>query len=563
MNEGERGANAPRKLSGHGLAYWTDGKEERILYVTPGYRLIALDAKTGAPVTSFGVNGVVDLKLNDDQKMDLDSGSNGEDIGLHSTPIITGNTVIVGAAHLAGGDPPSKTHVKGYVRGFDVRTGKRLWIFHTIPLPGEFGSNTWLNGSNVYTGNTGVWGQISVDEQLGLIYLPVELPTGDYYGGDRPGAGLFGESIVALDSRTGKRKWHYQLVHHGFFDMDIPCAPMLVDLNINGQTVKALAQPTKQSYLYVFNRETGKPIWPITETPEPKGDVPGEWYSPTQPIPSKPPAYDRQGVSEDDLIDFTPELHAAAVQLVQKYKIGPLFTPPIVSQLQGPLATIHLPGSTGGANWPGGSWDPETHRLYIYSQTTPAMLGLVPPDPKVSSLAYIQGIARAPDAAGGRRGGGGGLQVQGLPLIKPPWGRITAFDLDKGDILWQVAHGDTPDNVKNNPALKGLNIPRTGRPGIIGVLTTKTLVVAGESSFVTTPNGRGAMLRAYDKATGKDVGAVYLPAPQSGSPMTYMLNGRQYLVLAISGPGFPGELIAFRLPVEGKQEKAPEVPVSN
>ncbi len=561
MNEGERGANAPRKLSGHGLAYWTDGKEERILYVTPGYRLIALDAKTGAPVTSFGVNGVVDLKLNDDQKMDLDSGSNGEDIGLHSTPIITGNTVIVGAAHLAGGDPPSKTHVKGYVRGFDVRTGKRLWIFHTIPLPGEFGSDTWLNGSNVYTGNAGVWGQISVDEQLGLIYLPVELPTGDYYGGDRPGPGLFGESIVALDSRTGKRKWYYQLVHHGFFDMDIPCAPMLVDLTINGQTVKALAQPTKQSYLYVFNRETGKPIWPIVETPEPKGDVPGEWYSPTQPIPSKPPAYDRQGVTEDDLIDFTPELHAAAVQLVKKYKIGPLFTPPVVSQLQGPLATIHLPGSTGGANWPGGSWDPETHRLYIYSQTSPAMLGLVPPDPQKSSLAYIQGIARAPDAAGGRRGGG--LQIQGLPLIKPPWGRITAFDLDKGDILWQVAHGDTPDNVKNNPALKGLNIPRTGRPGIIGVLTTKTLVIAGESSFVTTPNGRGAMLRAYDKATGKDVGAVYLPAPQSGSPMTYMLNGRQYLVLAISGPGFPGELIAFRLPVEGKQQQAPEVPVSN
>jgi quinoprotein glucose dehydrogenase len=561
MNEGERGANAPRKLSGHGLAYWTDGKEERILYVTPGYRLVALDAKTGAPVTSFGENGVVDLKLNDDQKMDLDSGSNGQDIGLHSTPIVTGNTVIVGAAHLAGGNPPSKTHVKGYVRGFDVRTGKRLWIFHTIPLPGEFGSDTWLNGSNVYTGNTGVWGQISVDEQLGLIYLPVELPTGDYYGGDRPGAGLFGESIVALDSRTGKRKWHYQLVHHGFFDMDIPCAPMLVDLNINGQTVKALAQPTKQSYLYVFNRETGKPIWPITETPEPKGDVPGEWYSPTQPIPSKPPAYDRQGVTEDDLIDFTPELHAAAVQLVQKYKIGPLFTPPVVSQLQGPLATIHLPGSTGGANWPGGSWDPETHRLYIYSQTSPAMLGLVPPDPKVSSLAYIQGIARAPDA--GARRGGGGLQVQGLPLIKPPWGRITAFDLDKGEILWQVAHGDTPDNVKNNPALKGLNIPRTGRPGIIGVLTTKTLVIAGESSFVTTPNGRGAMLRAYDKATGKEVGAVYLPAPQSGSPMTYTLNGRQYLVLAISGPGFPGELIAFRLPVEGKQEQAPEVPVSN
>jgi quinoprotein glucose dehydrogenase len=538
-NEGERGKAAPRQLSGRGLAYWSDGNEERILYVTPGYRLIALNAKTGAPVTSFGVNGVVDLKLDDDQQMDVKTG----EVGLHATPIVTGNTVIIGAAHLNGGAPPSRTHVKGFVRGYDVKTGKRLWIFHTIPMAGEFGLDTWKNDSWSYTGNAGVWAQISVDEQLGLVYLPVELPTGDYYGGHRPGAGLFGESIVAVDVHTGKRKWHYQLVHHGIFDMDIPCAPMLVDLNINGQTVKAVAQPTKQSYLYVFNRETGAPIWPITEQPVAKGDVPGEWYSPTQPIPSKPPAYDRQGVTEDDLIDFTPELHAAAIESVKKYRIGSLFTAPVVSQPQGPRATIHMPGSNGGADWPGGSWDPETDRLYVYSQTSPTALGLVKPDPKVSDMNYIQGIATPP---GG--GGGGGLEIQGLPLIKPPWGRITAFDLDKGEILWQVAHGGTPDYVKNNPALKGLNIPRTGRPGIIGVLTTKTLVIAGESSFVTTPKGRGAMLRAYDKATGKEVGAVYLPAPQSGSPMTYLLNGQQYLVLAISGPGFPGELIAFRLP---------------
>jgi quinoprotein glucose dehydrogenase len=563
-DEGVRGASAPRQLSGHGLAYWTDGKEERILYVTPGYRLIALDAKTGTRIPTFGNDGVVDLKLDDDQDIDLING----DIGLHSTPVVAKNVVIVGAAHLAGSDPKSRKNVKGYVRGFDVRTGKRLWIFHTIPLPGEYGSDTWENGSLAYTGNTGVWGQISVDEGLGLVYLPVELPTGDYYGGDRPGNGLFGESIVAVDLQTGKRKWHYQLVHHGLWDMDIPCAPILADITINGKTVKALAQPTKQAFLYVFNRETGKPIWPIEERPVPQGDVPGERYSVTQPFPTKPPAFDNQGVSSDSLINFTPELHAEAEKLIEKYRVGPLFTPPSVSQIGGPLATITSPGSLGGANWPGGSYDPDTHTVYVFSQTAVALLGLVPPpDTKFSDMEYVRGIAGVPPqpakpagaapaprpSSPGRDAAGEeiptNLTVQGLPLLKPPYGRITAINLDKGEIVWQIAHGETPDNVRNNPALKGLTIPRTGRAGIIGVLTTKTLVIAGEAGFFTTPSGaRGAMLRAYDKANGKEVGAVYMPAPQSDSPMTYMLNGRQYIVVAISGNRFPGELIAFRLP---------------
>ncbi len=339
--EGARGTNAPRQLSGHGVAYWTDGKEERILYVTPGYKLIALDAKTGIPVPGFGKNGVVDLKQDDDQEIDLING----DIGLHSTPLVAKNVVVVGAAHLTGGVPKSRKNVKGYVRGFDARTGKRLWIFHTIPRPDEYGIETWEKDSWSYTGNTGVWGQISADEELGLVYLPVELPTGDYFGGDRPGNGLFGESIVAVDLQTGKRKWHYQLVHHGLWDMDIPCAPMLVDIAMNGKIVKAVAQPTKQSFLYVFNRETGEPIWPIEERPVPKGDVPGEWYSPTQPFPSKPPAFDNQGVSSDSLINFTPELHAEAEKLVSQYRIGPLFTPPSVSKVGGPLASITSPGS--------------------------------------------------------------------------------------------------------------------------------------------------------------------------------------------------------------------------
>jgi quinoprotein glucose dehydrogenase len=560
--EGARGQNAPRQLSGRGLAYWTDGREERILYVTPGYRLIALDAKTGTPVPGFGRNGVVDLKQDDDQEIDLVTG----EVGLHSAPVVAKDVVIVGAAHRSGGVPRGKKNVKGYVRGFDVRTGKRLWIFHTIPLPNEYGAETWEKDSASYTGNTGVWGQISVDEELETVYLPVELPTGDYYGGHRPGNGLFGESLVAVDLRTGARKWHYQLVHHGVWDMDIPCAPILADITINGQTVKAVAQPTKQAFLYVFNRVTGQPIWPFEERPVPKGDVPGEWYSATQPFPTKPPAYDRQGASVNDLIDFTPELRAEALKIVSRYKMGPVFTPPVVSKVEGPLGTLVMAAAGGGTNWPGGSYDPETHILYVYSQTQMGSLGLVPGNAQVSGdFAYVQGIAtsgirtrggagadasadRAPGGGAAEETAGGGLSVQGLPLAKPPYGRISAIDLNKGEILWQIAHGETPDNIKNHPALKGLNIPRTGRPGAVGTLVTKSLLISGEPGVFTTPNGqRGAMLRAYDKATGKEVGAVYMPTQQTGTPMTYMLNGKQYIVLAIGGNGVTAELRAFKL----------------
>jgi quinoprotein glucose dehydrogenase len=561
-NEGARGAAAPRQLSGRGLAYWTDGGEQRILYVTPGYRLIALDAKNGARISSFGQDGVVDLKLDDDQTMDLVTG----EIGLHSTPTVAKNVVIIGAAHKTGGNPKSRRNEKGYVRGFDVRTGKRLWIFHTIPQPGEFGNDTWEKDSWAYTGNTGVWGQISADEELGLVYLPVELPTGDYYGGHRPGNGLFGESLVAVDLQTGKRRWHFQLVHHGIWDMDIPCAPILTDITVNGRTIKAVAQPTKQAFLYVLNRETGEPIWPIEERPVPKGNVPGEWYAPTQPFPSKPPAYDRQGVSVDDLIDFTPALRAEAIKAAERYQIGPIFTPPVVSKVEGPLGTL-TPGFA--TNWPGGSYDPETHIAYIYSQSGASPLALVPSPSDLSDMDFIQGSAltgarrtggSGSAAGGGRTGetaaapaaageGGAGLTVQGLPLLKPPYARISAIDLNKGEILWHIAHGETADNVRNHPALKGLTIPRTGRPGLIGPLVTKTLVIAGEGGVFTTPSGqRGAMLRAYSKTDGKEVGAVYMPAPESGSPMTYMLNGKQYIVIAISGGNYSGELLAFRLP---------------
>jgi quinoprotein glucose dehydrogenase len=561
-DEGQRGAAAPRQLSGRGLAYWTDGRQERILYVTPGYRLIALDARTGALARSFGQEGVVDLKRDYDQALDPVTG----EVGLHATPVVANDVVIVGAAHLSGGSPRSRSNVKGYVRGFDARTGKRLWIFHTIPSPGEFGNDTWLNDSWSYTGNTGVWAQISVDTELGLAYLPVEQPTGDYVGIYRPGNNLFAESLVAVELKTGKRKWHFQFVHHPLWDMDIPCAPILTDIVVDGRTIKAVAQPTKQSFLYVFNRETGEPVWPIEERPVPAGEVPGEWYAPTQPFPTKPPPYNRQGTSIDDLIDFTPEMRQQAIEIASRYKLGPIFTPPVVSRREGPLGI--LTSVKNGTIWEGGSFDPETQILYVFSEGAIGAIGLVPPNPGKSDMAFVQGsaltgaratgggtgapVAEAagppPPAAEG--GGGGSLTVQGLPLHKPPYGSIAAIDLSKGEILWKIPHGDSPDVVRNHPALKGLSIPRTGRPGNIGTLVTKTLLIAGEGSFATTPSGRGAMLRAYDKATGADAGAVYMPAPQTGSPMTYMLNGRQYIVVAISGGTYSGELLAFRLPAQ-------------
>ena len=559
-HEGARGQAAPRQLSGRGVSYWTDGKQERILYVTPGYRLVALDARNGQPVAGFGLNGIVDLKTDFDQQIDLDTAP----VGLHATPLVAKDVVIVGAAFDTGANPSSKTNVKGYIRAFDVRTGKRLWIFHTVPLPGEFGRDTWLEDSASYTGNTGVWAQMSADEELGLAYLPTELPTHDYYGGFRPGNNLFSESIVAVDLRTGERKWHYQLVHHGMWDMDIPAPPILTDITVNGRTVKALAQATKQAFLYVLNRETGEPIWPIEERPVPKGDTPREWYSPTQPFPTKPPAYDGQGLSVDDLIDFTPELRAEAVKLVSRYRLGPIFTPPAVSRAEGPIATLTMGAQAAATNWPGASYDPETHTVFVASQTAVATLGLMPSPPGRSDLPYFQGTvlsgARLTGGAGSDAAAtaappaseqqSAGLTIQGLPLIKPPYSRITAISLDSGEFRWQVPFGATPDTIRNHPALKGLNLPPLGRPGNnSGTLVTRTLLVAGESNFGPTPSrARGAMLRAFDKGSGREVGAVYLPAPQSGSPMTYMVNGRQYIVVAISGSGYPGELVAFKLP---------------
>jgi len=482
--------------------------------------------------------------------------------------VVAEDTVIVGAAFREGMTPKSMRNNKGYVRGFDVRTGKRLWVFHTIPKKGEFGYDTWLNGSAEYTGNTGVWTQITVDEELGLVYLPVESPTNDFYGGHRPGDNLFGESLVCVDLKTGQRKWHYQLVHHPLWDMDISSAPILADITVGGRPVKAVAQPSKQGFLYVFDRATGKPVWPIEEKQVEVGAVPGEWYSPTQPIPSKPPAYSRNGVSLEDLVDFTPEINARAKAIASKYHLGPVYTPPSESKVDSTLGTLTVGTASGGTNWPGGSYDPETHMVYAFACNACAEpIGLVRAPKEVSDMNYIAGTAgeevkilRGPGENAGadspmppkKRTGSGyvPLNVDGLPLLKPPYGTISAINLDKGEIVWQIAHGETPDVVRNYPALKGMNIPRTGQETYnIGTLVTKTLVIAGDGQITTTAeHPRGAMLRAYDKRTGKEVGVVYMPAPQSGSPMTYMVNGKQYIVVAVSGGAYSGEYIAYSLP---------------
>jgi len=590
---GDRGAASPRALSGRGLAYWSDGKEERILYVTAGYRLVALDAKTGALIPSFGKGGVVDLKLDDDQTVSAWNAQgewvpdlvNGE-IGLQSAPVVAKDTILVGAAFREGMTPKSMRNNKGYVRGFDVRTGKRLWTFHTIPVKGETGYDTWLDGSAEYTGNTGVWNQITVDEQLGLAYLPVESPTGDLYGGHRPGNNLFGESLVCVDLKTGQRKWYFQIVHHPIWDYDLSSAPILADINVNGRAIKAVALPSKEAFLYVFDRVTGKPVWPIEERPVAQSDVPGEKTSKTQPFPTKPPAYARNFIKvPDDLVDFTPEMRAQAKDIVSRYRVEGMFTPPVVGDPNGKwLAGLNLGNASGGTNWPGAGYDPETHIVYAQAnQSAVTPISLRTPPAGFSDIHYVAGrndqefrVAEGPGfgsaadapqpkrapapppaaaaAAGGRggRGGGGGggfgLNVDGLSIVKPPYAVISAINLDRGDLQWQVPYGETADNVRDILDKRGIKYDNLGQGGSVGLLVTKTLVVLGDTLVTSKTHPRGAMLRAYDKATGKEVGAVWMPAPQSGSPMTYQAGGKQYIIVSVSGGNYSGEYIAYALP---------------
>jgi quinoprotein glucose dehydrogenase len=586
LREGKRSAVAPRQLSGRGVAYWTDGKgDDRVLYVTTGYRLVSLNARTGALIPSFGNGGIVDLKVGvvkgENEQIDLETG----EIGVHTPPTVAKDVVIVNSAFREGATVHTHNNTKGLVRAFDVRTGKQIWRFDTIPRPGEFGNETWEEQSWAANGNVGVWTQMSVDEDLNMVYLPVETPTSDFYGGHRPGNNLFAESLVAVDLRTGQRKWHFQFVHHPLWNFDMSSTPILLDANVNGKTIKAVAVPSKQGWLYVFDRVNGQPIWPIEERPVPKGDVPGEWYAPTQPHPPDSLAYTDNVLNvPDDLIDFTPALRAQALEVIKRYKIEPsVFMPPILGHVNGIMGSI-VPSTA--TNWPGSGADPEMRIVFAQGGNTFSARSIVEPPAGFSDIRYVSGVGGRPfvevfgpgDCCAADSGfrsreemqkaqpntpgrpqvqrgepgeGGPAFNVQGLPITKPPYGVLAAISLDQGKVIWQVPHGDTPDNVRNHPALKGINIPKTGQPGTggVGMVVTKTLVIMGDPQ-ITAPPGRprGAMLRAYDKKTGQQVGAQWIPAQQSGSPMTYMVEGKQYILVPVSGGAYSGEYIAFSLP---------------
>ena len=526
-NSVAEGTSAGRGRGTRGLAYWTDGSDERLLTVS-GEHLVALGTRTGELYPEFGENGKVDLRQ--------DMGPRLQRYSWNAAPLVCGDVVVVGAA--MSDSPTRQEATPGYVRGYDVMTGELRWRFNPVPQPGEAGNETWEDGSWQYSGNANVWSLMSADEELGYVYLPVSTPTNDWYGGHRLGDNLFAESLVALECATGERVWHYQMIHHGLWDYDNPAAPNLVDITVDGRPIRAVVQVTKQGFTYVFDRVTGEPVWPIVELPVPPSLVPGERASPTQPFPTWPLPFERQGITANDLIDFTPELRAEAIEILGGYVFGPIFTPPSVrsedpDDTQG---TIQLPGWVGGADWNGAAIDPETQILYVPSVTAPIVVSLVAPNPDASDFNYVRG---APRSVQGPRG---------LPLVKPPWGRITAIDLNSGEHLWMVPNGEGP---RDHEALQGLDLPRLGAPGRPAPLLTKTLLFIGEGSpsMLAMPQlAGGNMFRAYDKDTGEVLWETELQAGTAGAPMTYMADGKQYIVVGIGEANRPAEFIALSLP---------------
>jgi quinoprotein glucose dehydrogenase len=509
-----------------GVTYWAEGKDRRILFGSGDGYLICLSATTGKPISAFGQVGPIDLTQGLGRSVDRHL------YGV-SSPLVICRDVVVNRSKV--NDIPLDAEMPpGDVRGFDVRSGKQLWIFHAIPRQGEFGNETWKDGSWKTTGAANVWTMMSADEALGYVYLPFSTPSDDHYGVHRPGDGLFGESLVCLDARTGKRVWHFQMVHHGLWDYDLPCAPNLIDIQVDGKLVKAVAQVSKQGFCYVFDRMTGNPIWPIEERPVPKSMVPGERTSPTQPFPTKPAPFDRQGVTENDVVDFTPELRKQAMAVLEKYNYGALFTPPSLEK-----PTIEMPGIAGGASWSGAAFDPETGILYVSSVTLPYVATL-----SKLSVPNVNYFGRMTPVE----------TLQGVPLWKPPYGRLTAIDLNTGDHRWITLAGDL---AWSNPVLKQLGLHSLGRPARGHVLLTKTLLIVGQEGGTHREGGgpekvpdfevSDPKLGAYDKATGKVVGEIALPRNATGAPMTYMLNGTQFIVVPTGGSNLPAELIALRL----------------
>ena len=547
MKDNPRWEESSRQSYGKGVAHAKVDGRDVIFLITPGFWLVALDSETGIPLSYFGINGVVDLMLGlgpypvDPERGVLDSG----DITSSAPPIVVNGVIVVGNSHEQGYQPASPNNIPGHIRGYDAKSGRHLWTFHVLPQPGEPGHDTWEGDSWKYTGNISSWPPLSADSDRGLVFLPTDTPTGDYYGGHRHGANLYGTSILALDAKTGKKVWHFQMVHHDIWNMDNPVAPKVVDVNMaDGRRIPMVVQGTKQGWLYVFNRETGEPVWPIEERPVPQTDVPGEKTWPTQPFVTKPPAFEMQGLRLEDLIDFTPELRAQALEIVEEYRLTPHpFNPPSVYDPEnGNKGSIIMPGANGGANIPGGlAVDPETGILYAATTRGGSVYSLVPGSERNIGGRY-RGAKGGPSTMNYVQGPGGARGPQGLPLWKPPYGSIVATDLKTGEQLWVEPNGDTPDSVKNHPALEGIDIPRTGQRSHANVLVTKSLLFYGEG------RSGAPVFHALNKLTAEEIAAIELPAQTNTAPMTYMHEGKQYIVCAIAGRGVEAELVALRLP---------------
>ncbi len=520
----------PGGRSNRGVAYWSDGEEERILLGSGEY-LVSLDAETGQPDPDFGGTGTVNLADDPDPRVLTYSWT--------SAPLVVRDVVVVGTTAMV----PNRnwtTAPPGYVRAYDIRTGELRWRFNPIPEPGDPAIETWADSSWVYSGNGNVWTLMSADAELGHVYLPLKTTTNDWYGGARPGDNLYGESVVAVDADTGERVWHYQMVRHGLWDYDPPAAPNVMDVVIDGVPRKVVAQVTKQAFVFAFDRETGEPIWPIEDRPVPPSPVPGEVAAETQPYPTHPAPFDHQGITVDDLIDFTPELRAEAEEILDDFVYGPMFTPPTVRGVDGKQGTILMPGWVGGANWGGAAVDPETGLMYIPSVTSPNVTALVPPPlPDSSDHRYIRGLPREVPMPGG------------LPLLKPPYGRITAIDMNNGEHVWMQPNGPGP---RDHPAIADLDLPWLGQRGRPAPLLTRTLLFIGEGTedaLSILPIAGGKAFRAWDKETGAVVWEMDLPAGTSGAPMTYLSDGRQFIVVAVGDRETTGRLIALALPGSG------------